>query len=207
MFQAKNLKVFASELCDVVGDLHDNVWAHGMATGYSMAQIWKPDSTEYIEFGLADCGMGFRRELLRAGVGNSGSDREAIDWCLKSGNSSKNKPIDEWAQRLPEDAMGNPAPGVFQQLPSGNHHQGLGLGKLVALVKRHRGKMWVSSGSATCVMDGAGKRRYFDNRVQWPGVAVACRFDTSGVRSVPAPDQVTQMIADIIGGHDELQEH
>ena len=31
-------KSFVSNLCDVVGDLHDNVWSHGKNSGFSMAQ-------------------------------------------------------------------------------------------------------------------------------------------------------------------------
>ncbi len=57
---------FVNELCDVVGDLHSNVWAHGKKSGFSMAQKIRDiySKGEYcLEFALADHGMGFLREL------------------------------------------------------------------------------------------------------------------------------------------------
>jgi hypothetical protein len=61
---------FAAELCDVVGDLHDNVWSHAQSPGVSMAQKWNApmvSGEHIIEFALADSGRGFLAELRRAG--------------------------------------------------------------------------------------------------------------------------------------------
>jgi hypothetical protein len=144
---------FVRTLCEVVGDLHDNVWSHGKATGFSMAQKWRnPHARDayHLEFALADCGYGFRRELLRVGLtAEAASDRSAIEWCLVKGHSSKNlKCVDEWAQTLPPDIMGNPIPGVGKARESDNHHQGLGLAKLVG----------VSGDIPRGVMDGVRER-------------------------------------------------
>lgn len=72
-------------LKEVVGELHDNIWSHGRSTGFSMAQKY---SNGKIEFALADCGMGFLNELRRIGM-EIASHKEAIEWCIKKGNSSK----------------------------------------------------------------------------------------------------------------------
>jgi hypothetical protein len=59
---------FVRNLCEVVGDLHDNVWSHGKSTGFSMAPKWRKPRTENdycFEFGLADCGIGVKtREIV-----------------------------------------------------------------------------------------------------------------------------------------------
>lgn len=68
-------KPFVAMLCDVVGDLHENVWAHGKASGFSVAQRWKespwnPLSNEYnIEFALADW-QGFSSRGPKCGAPN-----------------------------------------------------------------------------------------------------------------------------------------
>jgi hypothetical protein len=78
-------KPFVDMFCDVVGDLHENVWSHGKASGFSIAQRWKespwnPLSSDYnIEFALADSGIGFLREVQNVGLSIK-SDREAIEW-------------------------------------------------------------------------------------------------------------------------------
>ncbi|MDO9316599.1 MAG: hypothetical protein Q7V56_00160 [Gammaproteobacteria bacterium] len=69
---------------NVVGELHDNVWSHGKSTGFSMAQKFKVPYEEdyFIEFALADMGLGLRGEMIRAGKEVS-SHEAAIEWCLK----------------------------------------------------------------------------------------------------------------------------
>lgn len=52
-----------AQLEAVVGELHDNVWSHGKATGFSMAQTYQG----FIEFTLADQGFGLLGEMRRAG--------------------------------------------------------------------------------------------------------------------------------------------
>lgn len=91
LFDNPDISGFVKDLCDVVGDLHDNVWSHGKSTGFSMAQKWKKPyaTSEYcFEFALADCGLGFLGELQRVGL-LFHDDEESIDWCVKKGNSSK----------------------------------------------------------------------------------------------------------------------
>jgi hypothetical protein len=87
---------FVKDLCDVVGDLHDNVWAHAESPGVSLAQKWNDPrsdrSEQIIEFALADCGRGFLRELLRVGLAQRlgiEDHQGAIAWCIAEGNSSK----------------------------------------------------------------------------------------------------------------------
>lgn len=68
---------FITMLCSVVGDLHDNVWAHGRSSGFSMAQKWsvrRGEDDAYLEFALADAGIGFRRELHRVGQSTASVD-------------------------------------------------------------------------------------------------------------------------------------
>jgi hypothetical protein len=147
-------KPFVEMLCDVVGDLHENVWAHGKASGFSIAQRWKesplnPLSSDYnIEFALADSGRGFLREVKSVGLPII-SDSEAIEWCIQEGHSTKKiRPVSDWAQRVPPDLIGNPLRGVEQTTVSENHHMGLGLAKLVRLVREFRGFLWLASGNS-----------------------------------------------------------
>lgn len=46
-----------NDLCEVVGELHDNVWAHGKGVGFSIAQYYR--KLKRIEFAVVDCGIGF----------------------------------------------------------------------------------------------------------------------------------------------------
>jgi hypothetical protein len=77
-------KAFVEMLCDVVGDLHENVWAHGKASGFSLAQKRKasprnPLSRDYcLEFALADSGIGFLREVQNAKL-DIKTDKAAIE--------------------------------------------------------------------------------------------------------------------------------
>jgi len=123
---------FVNDLCDLVGDLHDNVWSHGLASGFSMAQKTKVPNTEndyYFEFALADHGMGLLKELKRVGE-TADNDQEAIEWCIQKGHSTKKaRSADDWAQTMPTDMIGNPLRGVEQVRLSDNHHMGLGLFK------------------------------------------------------------------------------
>ncbi len=197
---------FTADLCEVVGDLHDNVWSHGKSTGFSMAQRWNvlhSQNHKCLEFALADCGIGFLRELHRVGLKVS-SDEEAIDWCIQKGNSSKlvRAPQDDWAQWLPPDMMGNPIAGIGRVRESENHHQGLGLAKLVSLVQKYKGALWLASGNAILTINSNGRRAIEAPRFSWPGVALACRFDTGAIgQSVEAPvgDYITDQLITLLG--------
>jgi len=180
LFDTTDLSSFSKDLCEVVGELHDNVWSHGMSTGFSMAQKWKPPTSlgYCFEFALADCGFGFLRELNRVGL-NCLSDEDSIKWCIEKGNSSKTQKVaNEWSQRLPPDIAGNPMPGIGKPVMSENNHMGLGLAKLVELVNNYKGQLWLSSGEKTLTIDTNGKQSFKNNKQKWQGVALACRFDT-----------------------------
>ena len=202
LFSDQGLSDFVGDLCDVVGDLHDNVWSHGMSTGFSMAQIWAKynGNGHCFEFALADCGLGFRRELKRVGL-DIGRDADAIEWCIQKGNSSKKiKPQDEWGQRLPADISGNPMPGIGQVVVSDSHHMGLGLAKLLELVSNYKGCLWLASGMDMLGIGSDGSKTYNNNKQEWQGVVLACRFDTEKAKNYVAKkdDEVTASLIDLL---------
>jgi len=202
LFCHQELSNFVGDLCDVVGDLHDNVWSHGMSTGFSMAQIWpKFNSNDYcFEFAVADCGLGFLSELRRVGL-NIEDDAKAIDWCIQKGHSSKKlRPKDDWGQRLPADIAGNPMPGIGQPVVSDNHHMGLGLAKLLELVSNYKGCLWLASGKQMLIIGPDGNKSYNNNKQEWKGVVLACRFDTGKAKNYVAKkdDEVTTSLIDLL---------
>jgi hypothetical protein len=196
---------FVEDLCHVVGDLHDNVWSHGKATGFSTAQRWRVprrDDVWNFEFALADCGIGFFRELKRVGMGISG-DAAAIDWCIQEGHSTKRlTPGDKWAQHVPSDITHNPLVGLPKSENFGNHHLGLGLWNLVHLVQRFRGSLWLATGESLLFLRGKNQRQYMKLRFPWQGVAIACRFNISHL-TLPAeeePDPRVEKIMELLRG-------
>lgn len=199
------LSLFAAELCDVVGDLHDNVWSHALSTGVSMAQKWEATRQEgggaQFEFALADGGLGLLAELRRSGVaGRSGirDAKEAIEWCVVRGNSSKIKEEDPWAQSLPEDAIGNPMGPIARFKGNGNNHLGLGLAKLVELVTKFKGLLWLASGNAMLTIDKNGARKLQTLPFEWSGVILSCRFSVSSVLSMGQVAEKTDELDELI---------
>jgi hypothetical protein len=176
-----------SDLAAIVGELHDNVWSHGQSTGFSMAQKRRvPRSDDYfIEFALADAGIGLKSEMARAKRRVS-SHREAIDWCLQEGNSTKlNDDDDGWAQRLPEDHYGqNPYGPEIATISKPNHHQGLGLAKLVQLVKKYDASLQFVTGDCLYKISEDGQASYSLINREWQGVAISCRLRISRLLSV-----------------------
>lgn len=207
IFADAKLDRFVQDLQEVVGDLHDNVWSHGKSTGFSMAQRWrkKSGSEHWFEFALADRGLGFLRELQRVGIPDISSHVGAISWCIQKGNSSKkSKTQDDFAQWLPPDMMGNPIPGVGAIREKDNHHMGLGLAKLVALVERYDGMLWLATGDGMfSIAPGRGAEFSLAPSL-CPGVAIAVRFDTATIRrrlSVDeAEDETTANLMTLLGG-------
>ena len=206
------VETFANSLCEVVGDVHDNVWSHGKSTGFSMAQKWKNPkkaNDSIFEFALADCGIGFLRELNRVGL-QINDDAEAIEWCIKKGHSSKllnEKPDDGWVQRLPDDLIGAPPIpfGIGRVKESDNHHQGLGLAKLISLVEHYIGSLWLATGSAILTMK-PDKKEYKSLDFPWQGVCLACRFDVSSVKKYQKAeenDELTNTLMRLLGEGDE----
>lgn len=205
---------FTSVLCEVVGDLHDNVWSHGKSTGFSMAQRWKDVHNlgeHCFEFALADCGIGFLREMRRVGLVPH-DHKSAIEWCIQRGNSSKlhaaSRVTDDWSQWLPHDMVGNPMGGVGRVRASENHHQGLGLAKLVSLVEDYSGELWLTTGNSVLSIDCNGNRSFHEPRSEWPGVALACRFSSNRIKrcaevAVEVTDSITVDLMKLLGGgHD-----
>lgn len=201
---------FVAKLCEIVGDLHENVWAHGRASGFSMAQKWPVPWTlrrdHYLEFALADAGIGFLNEMRRVGM-EVGSHREAIEWCIQEGHSTKKlKPEATWAQRIPEDVIGNPLQGVEQTRITDNHHMGLGLYKLTQLIKGFRGQLWLASGDSALILEPERENTYITLKCPWQGVAIACRFTASQIKRASAEigtDKDIEQIMQILGGgHD-----
>ncbi|PPD44397.1 MAG: hypothetical protein CTY16_11795 [Methylobacter sp.] len=203
IFDSREVSGFSKDLCDVVGDLHDNVWSHGKSTGFSMAQKWDDYNTKgcCFEFALADCGFGFLGELRRVGLPFD-CDEDSISWCIEKGNSSKKLKVrDEWSQRLPQDIAGNPIPGIGQPVMSENHHMGLGLAKLIDLINNYKGQLWLASGEKTLVIDDQGNKRFKHNVQKWQGVALACRFDTEKVKNYKKydNDEVITSLINLLG--------
>ncbi|WP_144425208.1 hypothetical protein [Pseudomonas fluorescens] len=180
------------ELLHVVGELHDNVWSHGLSTGFSMAQRRScgANSTDfYIEFALADCGLGFLEELRLAKTPGIQSDRDAIEWCVQKGNSSKlAAKADEWAQAVPDDFLGSTPFGAapITVRSNGNHHQGLGLAKLVELAKTYDGDLYLASGNSVMHIHN-GATRYRPLQVPWKGVAISLTIKESSFLAVKQP--------------------
>ncbi|WP_155987713.1 hypothetical protein [Thioalkalivibrio sp. ALE28] len=152
---------FTRDLFSVVGDLHDNVWAHGMSLGVSMAQRWKVPHKQdsYLEFALADGGIGFFQEMHRVGLAPANHE-QAIDWCIQEGHSTKlvNESEDPLVQTLPEDVSGNPMQGLARHTNYGNHHQGLGLPKLVRLASDFCGELTLPRETRSCAWIAGAKR-------------------------------------------------
>lgn len=171
-----------ADLCKVVGELHDNVWSHGKSTGFSMAQRTKVPNTNgqdhFIEFALADSGLGFLEELKRARIDIS-THEDAIKWCIQEGNSSKLAIHDFWAQRLPTDHLGSdPMMGYGTEIPE-NNHQGLGLAHLVKLIKTYSGELVLCTGDTVFFIDSEGNETYKKVRNEWKGVSISCKFKES----------------------------
>lgn len=216
LFPEPEFKPFVADLCSVIGDLHDNVWSHGESTGISAAQRWHKryaaDGIDCIEFALADCGVGFLRELRRAGIAQRlgiADHKGAIAWCIQEGHSSKHGDEDDWTQRLPGDVMGNPIGRSAKTKDSENHHVGIGLFKLTGLVKRYRGQLWLASGDAMLQVDVHGVADNVQTTVPWDGVSLACRFVTDhvakgmgAVKSDVLNDALLQLLEDRQRGQD-----
>ncbi len=166
---------------EVVGELHDNVWAHGKATGFSMAQKYKVprEDDTYVEFALADLGLGFMGEMHRSKKECS-SHQEAIEWCIQEGNSTKLHD-DPWTQRIPEDCLRSPFGSSVPVRDSENNHQGLGLAKLVRLVNAYSGSLQIASGDALFTIDENKDTIYKRLPIQWKGVAISCRLRASAL--------------------------
>lgn len=196
------------ELMHVVGELHDNVWSHGMERGFSAAQRGKSVKKGVIEFALADTGLGFLGELLSSGIARKydiTTDRQAMEWCIQEGNSSKlAQHQDDWGQALPEDHVGRSPYGdgtPTRSVINGNHHQGLGLAKLLTLAKRYDATLYIISGSAILHLE-KGQLSFQESRFPWKGVAISLTLQESKMaeaQAVPAPADIDDIMNQLRG--------
>jgi DNA-binding beta-propeller fold protein YncE len=117
----------------------------------------------------------------------------------------ESKKADDWAQWLPSDIMGNPMPNIGRVRESHNHHQGLGLAKLVSLVKDYSGELWLASGNSMLVIDSNNNKSYQSIAFTWGGVGIACRFDTSLIgrsQKTEEIDEITNALIELLGEND-----
>lgn len=200
-----------SKLCDVVGELHDNVRAHANGAGFSMALIWRHlgGPEDVIEFAITDTGQGFLRECRRRGVPGVDDHQSALDWCMRPRNSTKDRDHDEFSQQIAEDAIGNPFEGAAPTHPrhDGNHHQGLGLAHLMDLVKSYQGELWVASGNKVLISNSTTRAGTefgsYREIPYWQGVAIACKLKISAlgqnVEEEPLSQDVQNLLNDLLG--------
>ncbi len=145
----------------VIGELHDNIASHACGRGYSAAQTYESGKPR-IEFAIADCGRGLRRNAREVDP-HIGSDSEAIEWAFAYGNTSA-RPADPWAQRgLEGDCDGRE--------DGDDHHQGIGLWELAQLVTATGGRVWVATGEASQLLTG-GRWVKLTPVINWPGLAI-----------------------------------
>ena len=174
-------------LREVVGELHDNVWSHGRSTGFSMAQ----KNQDTLEFALADCGLGFLRELKRVGLSNIDTHEKAIEWCIQKGNSSKKiGEEDDWIQALPSDCIGNPI-GKSAKYKKSNNHAGLGLAKLIELIRKYDGELQIASGDAMLELKNGNMS--FSTISFWQGVVIRCKFNIPRLKSIVSNDNQAEI--------------
>lgn len=165
------------DVFDVIGELHDNVWSHGNSFGFSIAQKYK----DKIIFAVVDTGLGFKKVLNNANIEDINSDIDAIEWCLQKGNTSTQSKIeDEWAQAMPSDMIDNPFKdtSISTKSQNENHHEGLGLFKLMDLVKKTNGYVEILSGDAVKIVSGPHEYDV-SSKISWQGVAILCELNLS----------------------------
>jgi len=182
------------ELMHVVGELHDNVWSHGLDCGFSAAQRRVVLNNTEIEFALADTGVGFLEELRSSGIAATNgifTDQQAIEWCIQEGNSSKLVDHeDEWGQSVPDDFVGGNPFGrkvKTRRVPGGNHHQGLGLAKLMQLAKAYDGLLYLVSGNS-CLCLKSGIISFPKLSKPWKGVAVSLTLQEAKMAAAEEPE-------------------
>ena len=146
----------AEPLRRLVGELHDNVASHANGRGYSALQVY----AERAEFAICDFGHGFLRNVRRVEP-TIDTHEKAIGWALVRGNTTA-RPRDPFAQRTGDD---------WEEQTEYNHHMGIGLWRLIQLVERTAGTLWIWSGDATYQRNG-GEYSFRSSPVIWPGVMI-----------------------------------
>lgn len=167
----------AYSVIDVIGELIDNVWSHGKALGYAVAQVSRDD----IKFSVVDIGKGFKNVLQEANISGIKSDIDAINWSIQKGHTSKGQE-DEWAQFLPFDSYENPFSSGVPIKEEENHHEGLGLYKLVDLVQKTKGNLSILSGQGLKFISA---ERELDSELKnhWQGVVIYCTLNIRNIKN------------------------
>lgn len=172
----------------VVGELHDNVWAHGKSTGFSCAQQYKGG---ILHFAIADRGGGLLKELKRVGL-NIASDEDAIEWCIQEEHSSKrfSQENNDWAQQLPPDIIGGNPMGQYAKFQSQSQHAGLGLYKLITFCTKYGAELEIYSGNGLLRLPlGRDNMAISRTDTYWDGVAISCRVRLENLTKSTENDQ------------------
>ena len=192
----------ANHLCQIVGELHDNVASHARGWGFSCAQVYpeRNQGAVRLNFAIADGGCGMLQNVQRIRP-DIQTDGDAIQWCLGQGNTTARQK-DEWAQRLPDDYMIAPFPDSVTRYSQENHHMGLGLWQLAELVRIFRGELWIASGRGRCNDggNGVGIQQFSQVDAPWNGVAIECEITVrSGQRVTHEQAADLEALAERIG--------
>jgi hypothetical protein len=174
-------------VASVVGELHDNVTSHAHGAGFSTVQLFTQSETTWITFAVADAGRGMLRNVRRCEPTIT-TDHEAIEWCLKKGNTTGKTSRSPWEQRLPEDFVVNPYPPDVVTATDDGLHAGLGLWTLGQFVARTGGRFWIGTGTSECVRYGKGSIIKKQSNVRWPGVAIELAVNVTHLcQATPEP--------------------
>lgn len=166
-------------LLQSIMELHDNVASHSESHGYSFFQLRESE----VNFCISDSGKGFFSELRSHKIPGIMSHKDAINWSLKKGNSTK-KNEDEFAQMLPEDAILNPMGEAitFRRKADGNHHMGIGLDILKSFCIDFGGKLEIATGDCIYILNSNGEEKYLESP-KIVGVTISVLVDLSEARS------------------------
>jgi|SRR5688500_10726027 len=174
-------------ICQVIGELHDNVASHARGIGFSAAQ----SLNGWLYFAIADAGCGFLANARKVNAANT--HKEAIHWAFVRGNTSARPSEDFWEQTW---APGRPARSDYDAEEE-NHHQGLGLAILEELVMDLGGNLWVISGDHHRTMTQGSWLPCVPAPVRWEGVAIELalpivKMQTRGAVRESEPDDLAE---------------
>ena len=172
--QLSEYPALASQACQLVGELHNNVPAHARGVGFSIAEYSPGDGL--LELAVVDCGQGMLRNV-QWHYPEIATYAQAIEWCMQEGHTTAAQ-ADDWAQWMPGDAMQNPYGDAVPSREELNHHLGLGLWKLERIAEAAGGAFVVWSGDARLRVDHG--KRAFDTALSWAGVVVILRLPIAG---------------------------
>jgi hypothetical protein len=181
----------------VIGELHDNVASHARGYGFSAAQVYSQGSGQRLEFAVTDAGCGMLDNVCRVDQTVT-THVDAIEWCLVPGHTTA-KPLDDWAQRLPDDYAVNPYPKGTKTYSTDDHHAGLGLNRLTELVRAMGGRVWIWTGNAQFLMrsDGTVDRR--TTGPDWSGLAIELELCIQRAQSLAPTGRSSDASDDVAG--------